>query len=262
MERSLVIAALQTGLYPKDERRAIREGVSLTRTAAVSARLICFPEHWLTEKILKPDDEVYGIFFDLARELDIYINLGGVYDRAQSGKSETFFVSPTISSRGKLISKQKKVHLFRRENKIAIGGDSFKPFEIDQIKVGVMVCHDVVFPESARTLVLKGSELLLNPSLITARGIEPWRIYMMARVLENRVPIIAPNPYLGRIVPGDSVIMGLKYEKTQGIMEIQELARASKGRRIIESKIVFDNDIAAQRQERLNERKPNAYFNR
>jgi predicted amidohydrolase len=260
MQRSLTVAALQTGLYLKDEEKAIREGVSLAEFAAKTACLICFPEHWLTEKILKTDDDVYGTFIDLARDLQIYINLGGVYERDRAGK--TFFISPTISPRGNVISKQKKVHLFRRENEIAIGGDGFDPFEIDQIKVGVMVCHDIVFPESARTLVLKGSELLLNPSLITSLGIEPWRIYLMARVLENRVPIVAPNPYLANRVPGRSVIMGLKYEKAQGIMQIQELATSSKGKKVIHSKIVFDEDITAQRKERLNERKPNAYYKR
>ena len=216
-ERSLQVAALQTGLYPKDTKRALREGLLMAKTAATkkNSRLICFPEHWLTELILTYDDsEVYGSFSDLAKDCDVYFNLGGIYEKDQNGK--TFFVSPTISPNGEIISRQKKVHLFRRENDVALPGDKFEPFEIDGIKVGVMVCHDVVFPESARTLVLKGAELLLNPSLIPAKGIEPWRIYVMARALENRVPIVAPNPYLSTRVPGDSVIIGLKYEKASG----------------------------------------------
>ena len=124
-----------------------------------------------------------------------------------------------------------------------------------------MVCHDVVFPESARTLVLKGAEALLNPSLIPTRGIEPWKIYIMARALENRVPIVAPNPYLANKVPGDSVIIGLKYEKAQGIMQVKEVAAGGRGKKIIRSKLVFNDDIAVQRNERLNERIPLAYYN-
>jgi predicted amidohydrolase len=262
-ERSLVVAALQTGLYPKDAKRAVREALSLVKSAAEkkgSARLVCFPEHWLTETIMDfGSDEIYGPFSDLARDHSIYLNLGGIYEKDQEGK--TFFLSPTISPRGEIISKQKKVHLFRRENEIALPGDRFEPFEIDDIKIGVMVCHDVVFPESARTLVLKGAEMLLNPSLIPTRGIEPWKIYIMARALENRVPIVAPNPYLAKRVPGDSVIIGLKYEKAQGIMQVKELAEGGRGKKIIRSKLVFNDDIAAQRTERLNERKPLAYYN-
>ena len=256
--KSLTFAIVQSGLYPKDEKRAVREAVTSSRNAArKSARLICFPEHWLIDKILKRDDELYGIFSDLAKELDAYINLGGIYDATGPA---TYFVSSTIAPSGEIISKQKKVHLFRRENNIAVGGDSFEPFKVDDINVGVMVCHDVVFPESARTLALKGVEVILNPSLITARGIEPWRAYITARVLENRVPIIAANPFLGTRVPGASVALGLKYEKAQGIMQIQELTKSSIGKKIYISKLTFDEEILALRKERLSERKPAAYF--
>ena len=256
--RSLNVAIVQSGLYPKDEKRAVREAVLFARKGAQrSARLICFPEHWLIDRILTRDDEIYGIFSDLAKELDVYINLGGIFDASEP---KTFFVSPTISPDGKIVSRQKKVHLFRRENNIAIGGDSFDPFKIDDVNVGVMVCHDVVFPESARTLVLKGAEMILNPSLITDRGIEPWRAYLKARVLENRVPIVAANPFLKTHVPGGSVFLGLKYEKAQGIMQIQELVKSSTGKRIFVSKLTFSDETIALRKERLSERKPEAYF--
>jgi predicted amidohydrolase len=259
-ERLLGVAVLQTGLYPKDAKRALREGLSLVKSAVEGkgTRLVCFPEHWLTETVIEfGSEEIYGPFIDLARSHSIFLNLGGIYEKDQEGK--TFFLSPTISPRGEIVSKQKKVHLFRRENEIALPGDHFEPFMIDDIMVGIMVCHDVVFPESARTLVLKGAELLLNPSLIPARGIEPWKIYIMARALENRVPIVAPNPYFSGRVPGNSVIIGLKYEKAQGIMQVKEVAKGGKGKKMIRSKLVFNDDIATQRRERLDERKPGAY---
>jgi len=255
MASSLSIAVLQTGLFPKNELRAIREIIDLARKT--KARLICLPEHWLLDKVLSGDDDpFYGQFKDLARSLGAYINLGGIFEKVER---ETYFLSPTISPEGKIISKQKKVHLFRRENDLAIGGDSFDPFQIDGVNVGVMVCHDVVFPESARTLVLKGAELLLNPSLIPMQGISPWKTYIMARALENRVPIIAPNPYLGPRVPGKSVLLGLSYEKKQGIMEVKELVRPLTGKRAYAVEISFDEEFAALRKERLNERKPYAY---
>ncbi len=257
---SLTIAAVQSHLYPKDEARAIREVVKLVRRAVElrSARLVCLPEHWLIEKILSgEDDPLYGTFQDLARSLEAYLNLGGIFEKM--GES-TFFLSPTISPAGKIISKQKKVHLFRRENQLAIGGDSFEPFQIDELTTGVMVCHDVVFPESARTLVLKGSELLLNPSLITAQGIGPWRSYLIARALENRVPIIAPNPYLGARVPGKSELLGLAYKKPQGIMLVKELVKPASGAKLYVVKLSFDEEEAVLRRERLSERQPKAYF--
>ena len=258
---SFTVAALQCGLYPKNEARAIGEAVKLARKSAErhSARLICLPEHWLIDRVLTGgEDPLYGTFSDLARSLDAYINLGGIYEKDSTGV--TFFLSPTISPSGNVISKQKKVHLFRRENELAVSGESFDPFMIDDIITGVMVCHDVVFPESARTLVLKGAELLLNPSLITAKGIVPWQAYLMARALENRVPIIAPNPYLGRRVPGKSTLLGLSYERQQGIMQVKHMARPLTGKRAYIVELSFDKDSTDLRKERLSERKPKAYF--
>jgi len=254
--RSLVVAALQTGLYPEDEARAIKEALDFVKLAAErSARLIVFPEHWLIDRVLKPDDETYGKFSDLARKLNVYINLGGVYEKSD----RTYFLSPTISPDGEVISKQKKVHLFRRENSLAVGGDSFDNFEVDGINTGVLVCHDIVFPESSRTLVLNGAELLLNPSLITTRGIKPWETYVTARALENRVPIVAPNPFLKGRVLGNSLILDMRYEKNQGIMQVVNLAKVSSGKKAHIAKITFDDYQRELRKERLEERKPWAY---
>lgn len=257
---SLKVVAIQSRLYPKNDELAIRRAITLARTSVEqrSARLVCLPEHWLLERILTgEEDPLYGTFRDLAKSLDAYINLGGIFERI--GDS-TFFLSPTISPEGKIISKQKKVHLFRRENDLAIGGDSFEPFMIDGIKTGVMVCHDVVFPESARTLVLKGAELLLNPSLITSLGITPWRSYLIARALENRVPIIAPNPSLGLRVPGKSGLLGLTYDKKQGIMLVKELTKPLTGERAYTVDLSISEEFASLRKERLSERRPQAYF--
>jgi omega-amidase len=258
---SFKVAAIQSALRPKDEERAIQETISQIRTSVRrhSARLVCLPEHWLLEKILSGDsDPLYDTFRNLARSLDCYINMGGIFERF--GDS-TFFLSPTISPRGEIISKQKKAHLFRRENDLAIGGNSFEPFKIDGITTGVMVCHDVVFPESARTLVLKGAELLLNPSLITSLGIKPWRSYLIVRALENRVPIIAPNPSLGIRVPGKSELLGLTYDKKQGIMQVKELAKPVTGKHSYIVDVSLDEEFASLRKERLSERKPEAYSN-
>ncbi len=230
----------------------------LTRKAAQQkVRLICLPEHWLIDKILKPENEVYRVFCALAKELNVYINLGGIYEKHGD---TTFFLSPVISPTGEIIAKQKKVHLFGRENRRAIGGDRFEILEVDRVKVGIMVCHDVVFPESARTLVLKGAELLINPSLIVAEGVEPWQIYLKSRALENRVPIVAPNPYYFPFIRGKSVIFDLKYDKKERIMQVVKLIEATHSTQVIMAEIDLD-DEAILRKERLKERKPNAYSN-
>jgi predicted amidohydrolase len=66
----------------------------------------------------------------------------------------------------------------------------------------------MVFPNVANTLVKKGAQVLLSPSRIVRRGIEPWQMYVQVRALENRVPILAANVENQRF-GGNSVIVDL-----------------------------------------------------
>jgi predicted amidohydrolase len=257
MAGKIRVAAIQTGLWKKDEERAILDAEALVGDAAKrGAKLLCLPEHWLLSKIVEPENEIYEKFADLAAKLNVYINLGGIYEREES---DVHFVSLTISSDGTILSKQKKVHLYRGEKRRAIPGERFEIFRVDEVNVGVLVCHDIVFPESARTVVLKGAELLIVPSLIISKGIEPWHVYVMARALENRVPVISPNVYSLPLFPGKSIIVDLDYNRKESVMELRPFV-ASGGRGIIDAEINLD-EKRPFREERLSERRPDVYIN-
>ena len=42
-------------------------------------------------------------------------------------------------------------------------------------------------------------------------------------------------------------------------MQVKQISNKKRGKKIITSKLIFDDDILSQREERLNERKPSAY---
>ncbi len=80
----------------------------------------------------------------------------------------------------------RKVHLFLDEKKFFSPGDAFSVFD----SVGVMICFDYFFPESARTLMLKGARLIAHPSNL----ILPYcPDVMVLRSLENRVFSVTCN---------------------------------------------------------------------
>lgn len=88
----------------------------------------------------------------------------------------------------------RKVHLFDREKLVFDDGDlGFPVFTLpgaDALKVGVMVCFDWRFPESARSLALAGAELIAHPSNL----VKPWcQQAMVTRSLENLVFSITAN---------------------------------------------------------------------
>jgi predicted amidohydrolase len=89
----------------------------------------------------------------------------------------------------------RKVHLFDRETFVFDEGD--RPFEAwdvetasGRVRVGVMVCFDWVYPESARSLALQGAEVLLHPSNLVLPFCQEA---MRTRCLENRVFAVTAN---------------------------------------------------------------------
>lgn len=80
----------------------------------------------------------------------------------------------------------RKSHLFFEEKLFFEKGNTgFQVFEAkNNVKIGMMICFDWQFPESARTLALKGAEIIVHP----ANLVLPWaQKAMVTRSLENRV---------------------------------------------------------------------------
>jgi predicted amidohydrolase len=85
----------------------------------------------------------------------------------------------------------RKVHLFNREKVWFSPGDgSFPVFRVGEANVGLMICFDWIFPEAARSLALRGAEIIAHP----ANLVLPYcQEAMKTRCLENRVFAITAN---------------------------------------------------------------------
>ncbi|WP_409561572.1 N-carbamoylputrescine amidase [Hyphomicrobium sp. MC8b] len=80
------------------------------------------------------------------------------------------------------------------------GDTGFKAWNTKAGKIGVGICWDQWYPETARAMVLQGAEILFYP---TAIGSEPydssldthlqWQRAMQGHAVSNAVPIIAAN---------------------------------------------------------------------
>ena len=57
-----------------------------------------------------------------------------------------------------------KAHLFVDEKDLFDRGDSpFPVFDLGPVKVGMLVCFDHFFPEAARSLALRGAQIICHP---------------------------------------------------------------------------------------------------
>lgn len=105
------------------------------------------------------------------------------------------FNSALIAGPGIKPHAYRKTHLFYKETQCFDEGNTgFSVVNIEHLdcKLGVMICYDWRFPESARTLALKGADVIACPSNLVTHL---WRMTMPVRALENKVYLAVANRY-------------------------------------------------------------------
>ena len=70
-------------------------------------------------------------------------------------------------------------------------GDELPVFDLDFGRIGVFVCWDLIAPEVASILTLKGAQLLCFPHLIALPVERNFAVSLRARAVDNAVPIVA-----------------------------------------------------------------------
>jgi len=92
---------------------------------------------------------------------------------------------------GEDIKIYRKIHLFYKEKEFFLPGNiPFYVFDFKNTKFGMMVCFDWFFPESIRTLALKGAQVILH----SANLVLPYcQDAMITRSIENRVFVVTAN---------------------------------------------------------------------
>ncbi len=104
-----------------------------------------------------------------------------------------FFNSSIVGGYGVEPAVYRKSHLFYRERDVfAPGNTGFFVTNIPHLdcNLGMMICYDWRFPESARTLALRGADVIAVPSNLVT---ELWPRVMPARAAENKVYVAVTN---------------------------------------------------------------------
>ena len=89
------------------------------------------------------------------------------------------------------VGKYRKTHLFAEEKQLFDLGDSgFQVFDLGVARIGIMVCFDWWFPESARVLALLGADIICHPANLVLPNCQKA---MAIRSLENGVFTVTAN---------------------------------------------------------------------
>ncbi len=98
-----------------------------------------------------------------------------------------------IDKNGKILMKYSKVHTCDFADETCLeSGDEFKVCNFDGVKIGIMICYDREYPESARILMLKGAEIVLSPN--DCGAMEPRLKAMSTRAYEKMIGVAMANP--------------------------------------------------------------------
>lgn len=128
------------------------------------------------------------LFTGLAKRRDLHIVAGThFYYNVTDGK---FYNSSFLFTPDGQVREQRKTHRayeLVHNRHMVTPGDALPVFETDLGRVGITICYDCAFPETARSLALRGAEVIFNPACVfDLYGVRRMRTYSAARAVENQ----------------------------------------------------------------------------
>lgn len=215
MTREITVAALQLALNAHDEAENI-EAVSdqVSRAAEQGAQIILPPELFAGPYFCQIEDEALFALAKpvsesapvqamqkLAKQLAVAIPVSFFERDGQHFYNSLAMIDPD----GEIMGIYRKSHIpdgpgYEEKFYFRPGNSGFKVWGVFGTTIGVGICWDQWYPETARAMALLGAEILFYP---TAIGSEPydadldtsrmWRRAMQGHAVSNCMPVVASN---------------------------------------------------------------------
>jgi N-carbamoylputrescine amidase len=212
--RTITVAAIQCSLTESRADNIARVEKHVREAAARGAHVVLPPElfegpyfcreengHWFAEARSVGDDEAVARMCQVARELEIVVPVS-FFERA----GQAYYNSVAMIDRdGSVLGVYRKSHIpdgpgYEEKFYFRPGDTGFRVWRTRHGTIGVGICWDQWFPESARAMMLLGAELLLYPTAIGSEPHEPeldtrepWQRAMVGHAVSNVVPVVAAN---------------------------------------------------------------------
>ena len=210
--RKLTVAAVQMSCSVNPEE-SIKKAEDLVMEAVnKGAKLILLPElferqYFCQERrydyyeFAKPvmENEAVKHFIDVSRKTGTVLPIS-IYEK----DGNVLYNTVAMLDSGNFLGIYRKTHIpddhfYQEKFYFTPGNTGFKVFDTSVGRVGVGICWDQWFPETARSLAVNGAEIILYP---TAIGSEPvlntdscghWRRTMQGHSAANTIPVAAAN---------------------------------------------------------------------
>jgi len=211
--RKVTVAAVQMSCSEVVAENIAKADKMVREAASKGAQIVLLPElferqYFCQERryeyydFAKSVDENDAVchFKELAKELGIVIPVS-FYERDENVLYNSIAV---IDADGSVLGVYRKTHIpddhfYQEKFYFTPGNTGFKVWDTRFGRIGIGICWDQWFPETARAMAVQGAELLFYP---TAIGSEPiiecdsmphWRRCMQGHAGSNVMPVIAAN---------------------------------------------------------------------
>ena len=110
-------------------------------------------------------------------------------------KGQIFNTMVFIDVDGKVKARYRKLHLFRLtgEHLYYTAGNKIVTIDSSFGRLGLMTCYDLRFPELARSLYLKGAQMIIVSAQWPEPRKEHWKALVTARAIENQLFMVCSN---------------------------------------------------------------------
>lgn len=207
------VSAIQMNMS-EDKSANIAKAIEFVREShSNGAQIILLPELFESLYFCKDMDKEYFSwasklknnslikqFSSLAKELEVVI-LVSYFEKTDDNYFNSLVV---IDADGRVMDNYRKTHIpdgpgYEEKFYFKEGDTGFKVYDTAYAKIGVGICWDQWFCETARALALKGAEIIFYP---TAIGSEPeihidskehWQRVQMGHAATNTVPVVVAN---------------------------------------------------------------------
>ena len=124
------------------------------------------------------------IFSDFAKSNSIFLIPGTFYEE---DVNKIFNVSPVFNREGEMIAKAKKIYPWLPYETDVYSSDEICVFNFeDKGNIGIHICYDLWFPETARALALAGAELIINPTMTPTKDRDIETVMVQATAAQQQ----------------------------------------------------------------------------
>ena len=241
------VAAVQCALGGEREENVARVEKLVREAAGKGAQIVLPPELFEGPYFCRHEKESFfdwarplignetvARFSKLAKELNIAIPVS-FFERAGQAHYNSLAM---VDADGTVMGLYRKSHIpdgpgYEEKFYFRPGDTGFKVWKTKHAAIGIGICWDQWFPETARAMALMGAEILFYPTAIGSEPHDPeldtrdpWQRAMVGHAVSNVMPVVAANRTgleEGQVFYGSSFIANPRGDK------ISELGRDETG---------------------------------